>query len=87
MKKFSLIVLGMTLGIILTLVVLWRGLAGEARAQLGEATPEGAGLTSDEGAAQSGFPSFSVDEAGPAPLNLSPDGTGHPHGPAAGFLL
>jgi hypothetical protein len=68
MKRFSLIVLGMTLGIVLTLVVLWRGLAGEARAQLAEATP----VTSDEGAAQSGFPSFSVDEAGPAPLSLSP---------------
>ena len=72
MKRFGLIVLGIILGVILTLAVLWSGLAWEARAQSGEATPEGAGLTSDEGAAQPGFPSFSVDEVKPEPLNVSP---------------
>jgi hypothetical protein len=72
MKRFGLILLGISLGVILTLAVLWTGLSWVARAQSGEATPEGAGITSDEGAAQPGFPSFSVDEVKPEPLNVSP---------------
>lgn len=72
MKKISLILLGISLGAILMLVVLWRGLAWEAQAQTGEVTPEGAALTSDESAEQSGFPSFSVDEVEPPTLNISP---------------
>ncbi|MEJ2305852.1 MAG: hypothetical protein P8Y14_30390 [Anaerolineales bacterium] len=76
MKRSSLILLGISLGVILTLAVLWRGLAWEARAQSGEATPEGAGMTSDEGAAQPGFPSFSGDEATPAPLEAAPQSPG-----------
>jgi hypothetical protein len=71
MKRFSLIILGISLGVILTLAVLWRGFAQEARAQSGEATPEGAGMTSDEGAAQPGFPSFASDEATPVSLNVN----------------
>jgi hypothetical protein len=70
MKRFSIIILGISLGVILILAVLWVGLAGEARAQLGETTPEATGITSDEGAAQSGFPSFTVDEAMPLDVGL-----------------
>jgi hypothetical protein len=72
MKKFGLILLGISLGVVLTLALLWQGFAQEARAQLGEATPEGAGMTSDEGAAQPGFPPFSIDEVAPAQLNSGP---------------
>ena len=69
MKRFSLILLGISLGVILTLAVLWRGFAWETRAQSGEATPEGAGMTSDEGGAQPGFPSFTGDESTPLEPN------------------
>ncbi len=76
MKKFSLMMLGISLGVILTLAVLWRGLAWEARAQSGEVTPQGAGMTSDEGAAQSGFPAFTSDESTPLALDLGPQSPG-----------
>jgi hypothetical protein len=69
MKRFSLIVLGICLGVILTLAVLWRGFAGGVRAQLGDATPLAPGVTSDEGAAQSGFPAFTGDESTPLEPN------------------
>ena len=87
MKRFSLILLGISLGVILTLAVLWRGLAWEARAQSGEATPEGAGTTSDEGAAQPGFPSFTGDEATPAPPNVAPQSPGALPTPVPGETL
>jgi hypothetical protein len=69
MKRFSLILLGISLGVILTLAVLWRGLAWEAQAQSGEPTPQGAGMTSDEGAAQPSFPAFTGDESTPLEQN------------------
>jgi hypothetical protein len=87
MKRFSLIILGISLGAILTLAVLWSGFAWDARAQLGEATPEGAGMTSDEGAAQPGFQSFTSDEATPAPLNVLPQSPGTLPTPIPGETL
>jgi hypothetical protein len=87
MKRLSLIILGISLGVILTLAVLWRGLAWEARAQGGEPTPEGAGVTSDEGATQPAFPSFTSDEAVPVPLEGSPQSPGALPTPIPGDTL
>jgi hypothetical protein len=69
LKRISLLVLGIIVGVLLTLVVLWSGIAGQGRAQLGETTPDSAAMTSDEGALLSGFPTFAVDEAMPLPIN------------------
>lgn len=70
MKRISLILLGICLGVILTVAVLWRGFAWEARAQLAESTPQGTRI-SDEGVVLPGFPSFTSDEATPSPLDIS----------------
>jgi hypothetical protein len=72
MRKVSLITMGVCLGIILTLALLWRGLAREAQAQSGNATPQGSPMTSDEGAAQSGLPFAAGDETMPAALSSGP---------------
>jgi hypothetical protein len=62
MKKFSLMLMGIILGVVLTLAVLWRGLARGAQAQAGNATPQAAGMTSDEGVIQFSIQSAEGDE-------------------------
>jgi hypothetical protein len=69
MRKFSLIITGISLGVVLTLVILWRGFTRDARAQLVNATPQWT-MTSDEGAVQSSLSSDAQDESMPeAPMN------------------
>jgi hypothetical protein len=72
MRKFSLIIMGLCLGVILTLAILWRGLAREAQAQSGDATPSGISLNSDEGSSQSAMPFAAGDETMPAELSAGP---------------
>jgi hypothetical protein len=72
MKKVSLLIMGISLGVILTLALLWRGLSGEAQAQSGNATPQGVLMNSDEGAAQPAQPLAAGDETMPASLGSGP---------------
>jgi type II secretory pathway pseudopilin PulG len=72
MRKFSLIMIGITLGVLLTLAVLWKGFAKEAQAQAGNATPQGSAMNSDEGVSQPGLSSTSGDETEPAALRSAP---------------
>jgi hypothetical protein len=72
MRKFSFLVMGLTLGVIFTLAFLWKGLANVVQAQSGNATPQAPGISSDEGAAQSGLSSSSGDETQPAALASAP---------------
>jgi hypothetical protein len=76
MRKFSFLIVGISLGVILTLALLWRGLAKEAQAQSGNATPQGAPMNSDEGATQSVLPSVAGDEAMPASPSSGPKAPG-----------
>jgi hypothetical protein len=71
-RKFSLIVMGISLGVILTLALLWRGLARGAQAQAGNATPQAASITSDEGAKHSNGQSTGGDDITPAPITNGP---------------
>jgi hypothetical protein len=72
MKKFGLIMMGISLGVILTLAFLLRGFPKEAQAQSGDATPQAAGISSDEGSAQSGLLFSAGDETMPAALSSGP---------------
>jgi hypothetical protein len=72
MRKFSFLIMGASLGVILTLALLWRGLAREAQAQSGNATPQGVLMNSDEGSTQPVLPFVAGDEAKPASLNSGP---------------
>jgi hypothetical protein len=72
MRKISLIIMGLCLGVILTLALLWRGLARKAQAQSGDATPQGASLNSDEGSLQPALQFASGDETMPAAFSAGP---------------
>jgi hypothetical protein len=72
MRKYSLFIMGISLGVLLTLVLLWKGLSNQAQAQWGGATPYTAGSTSEEGAAQSGLLFNAEDETTPAALSSGP---------------
>jgi hypothetical protein len=86
-KKFSLMVMGISLGVILTLALLWRGLARGAQAQAGNATPQAAGMTSDEGAKQFNSQSAGGDDTMPAPLSNGPQSPGALPTPIPGETL
>ncbi len=76
MRKYSLVIMGICLGVILTLALLWRGLANEAQAQSGNATPQAAGVTSDEGIVQFHIQAASGDESMPEALKSGPNSPG-----------
>ena len=76
MKKFSFLIMGISLGVTLTLALLWRGLAREAQAQSGNATPQAVPLNSDEGATQPVQPFVAGDEAMPDSLSSGPKAPG-----------
>jgi hypothetical protein len=76
MRKFSFIVMGISLGVILALALLWKGLARDAQAQSGNATPQGASMNSDEGSSQSPLRFAAGDETMPAALNAGPQSPG-----------
>ena len=76
MRKFSFFIMWISLGVIFTLALLWRGLANVAQAQSGDATPQAAGTTSDEGAAQSGLSFTTGDETMPEALSSGPKSPG-----------
>jgi len=72
MRRFGLISIGIILGIILTVGVLWMGFVKQARAQLGDATPQGPAMPSDEGHTVSDLPSALGDETNPEQPILGP---------------
>ena len=72
MRRFTLFILGISLGVIVTLALLWRGLASEVQAQSGDATPQAGGVTSDEGIVQFHIEPASGDETMPAALSAGP---------------
>ena len=76
MRKYSFFIMGISLGVILTLALLWRGLANQAQAQAGGATPQLPGVASDEGAAQSGLLFNAEDESTPAAHSSGPKAPG-----------
>ena len=72
MRKLSIILMGITLGVVLTLVILWKGLANGAQAQSGDATPQIPGWTTDEGALQPDMLAGLDDETMPEALRAAP---------------
>lgn len=72
MRRYSFFVMGISLGVIVTLALLWRGLAREAQAQAGGAIPYAASVTPDEGAAQPRLLFNAEDETRPASLSAGP---------------
>ena len=76
MKKFSILFMGILFGAILTVMILWNGLASEARAQSGNATPESVNSISDEGAAQPQQFTGPGDETMPAEFAMAPQSPG-----------
>jgi hypothetical protein len=75
MRKFALMITGISFGVILTLAFLWTGFTNVAQAQLENATPQGT-ITSDEGVVQSNPSSAGDDESMPGALtngSQSPD--------------
>ena len=87
MRKFSLFIMGISLGVLLTLALLWRGLANDAQAQVGGATPSAADMASEEGAAQSGLLFNADDETMPAALSSGPKAPGALPTPIPGETL
>jgi hypothetical protein len=76
MRKFSLMIMGISLGVVLTLALLWRGLARSAQAQAGNATSQAAGMTSDEGVIQFNVHTAQGDETIQAPIISGPQSPG-----------
>jgi hypothetical protein len=72
MRRFSLFILGISLGVIMTAALLWRGLASEVQAQSGDATPQAGGVTSDDGIVHFHIEPASGDETMPAALSAGP---------------
>jgi cell division septation protein DedD len=87
MRKYSFFIMGISLGVIFTLALLWRGLANKAQAQAGDATPQVAGRSSDAGAAQSGLLFNADDETMPAALGSGPKAPGALPTPIPGEVL
>lgn len=71
MRKAGLILTGVIIGVALTLAILWRGMAGEARAQSGDVPTQVPWSVSDEGALPSDLSPDGGDEVPPAGENLS----------------
>jgi hypothetical protein len=76
MRKFSIILMGILFGFILTLAILWRGLANGVQAQAENVTPLAPWTASDEGAIQPEMLPGSGDETMPAPLSVAPQSPG-----------
>jgi hypothetical protein len=72
MRKFTLFIMGSSLGVIFTLALLWNGLANVVQAQSGNATPQAAGVTSDEGIVRFHIEPTSDDESIPDALKSGP---------------
>ena len=72
MRRFTLFVLGISLGVILTAALLWKGLSSEVQAQSGDATPQAPAVTSDEGIVQFHVLPSSGDESMPDALKSAP---------------
>jgi hypothetical protein len=87
MRKFSFLVMGLSLGVIFTLAFLWKGLANIVQAQSGGATPQVSGMSSDDGAAQSGLLFNANDENTPAALSAGPKSPGALPTPIPGETL
>jgi hypothetical protein len=88
MRKFSLMLMGISLGVVLTLAVLWRSLANEVQAQDGNATPQAAGTTTDEGVVQFHIQSAQGDETTiQAPIISGPQSPGALPTPIPGETL
>jgi hypothetical protein len=71
LRKNGLMIMGIILGVILTLAILWTGFAKDVQARLENATSQGT-ITSDEGAAQLGLLSDAQDETMSGTLMSSP---------------
>jgi hypothetical protein len=87
MRKFSFLVMGLSLGVIFTLAFLWKGLANIVQAQSGGATPQVSGMSSDDGAAQSSLLFNANDENTPAALSAGPESPGALPTPIPGETL
>jgi hypothetical protein len=72
MRRYTFLVMGLSLGVIFTLAFLWNGLSSVVQAQSGNATPRAAGSSSDEGAAQPRLLFNAGDETRPAALASAP---------------
>ncbi len=72
MRKLSWLTIGIVFGIILTVAFVRAGFGSQARAQLGEATPQGSGMFSDEALPGSILPSAPDDETNAEQSILNP---------------
>ena len=73
MRKFSILIMGIIFGFLLTLAILWRGLANGVQAQSADPTSQAPWTTTDEGAIAPDFSSAGSDEIMPDALRMSPE--------------
>ncbi len=86
MKKSTLVITGICLGVILALAIVWTGFARIAQAQLENATPQGS-ILFDEGAGGTNLSSDAADENNPETFLNSPQSPGALPTPIPGETL